>query len=206
MTKQQVYDIETGNDDAIHLFREGTFWIAYERSAFRFVRSFKSYRVTKKYIQNIGRELVSLGFPGTILASLACEFISQGAAHVVLRSPWVEQGADEFAEWKAGVELLAPKAPKVPKKSAAETLDAASFAESASSGALPATPPAATPEPSEPPITPMTTEASSAFWAQELVTRLRDFNLESKTPMECMFFVAELKKKASENSPGSHTS
>ena len=71
MTKKEIFELEIQNTDRIYLFLEGMFWIAYERSAFRFVHSVKPYQVKKKFIKNIGCELVSLGFPATALDAVA---------------------------------------------------------------------------------------------------------------------------------------
>ena len=63
MTKKEIIELEQVNRDKIHLFQEGSFWIAYERSAMRFVRSVRPYKVTKKEIKSLGASIASLGFP-----------------------------------------------------------------------------------------------------------------------------------------------
>jgi hypothetical protein len=67
MKIQDIANIEDANDDGIILFREGLFWRAYERSAFRFNKFIKEYRVLSREYKNIGRKLVFSGFPGNQL-------------------------------------------------------------------------------------------------------------------------------------------
>lgn len=70
MTKKEIFDAELDNKDRIYLYLEGTFWKAYERSAFRFVKEVKPYLAKKKYVKTIGEEMVALGFPDSYLAEV----------------------------------------------------------------------------------------------------------------------------------------
>ena len=67
MKVQDIVNIEDANEDGIILFREGLFWRAYERSAFRFNILIKEYKVLSREYKNIGRKLVFSGFPGNQL-------------------------------------------------------------------------------------------------------------------------------------------
>ncbi len=52
------------NDNkGIILHKEGIFWRAYERSAYRFVSSLIAYRVKLRYYKNIKQDVVYIGFP-----------------------------------------------------------------------------------------------------------------------------------------------
>ncbi len=70
MEISQIAFIEDGNFNCIHMYKEGSFWKAYEHSAYMFVKHIKSYRVKLHYYKNIKRELISIGFPDIVLASI----------------------------------------------------------------------------------------------------------------------------------------
>lgn len=59
--------IEHENPNQIHLYREGMFWKAYNQSAFHFFRLIKPYLVKKRYVKELKTEIVSMGFPHSIL-------------------------------------------------------------------------------------------------------------------------------------------
>jgi hypothetical protein len=69
--------IEDGNTNNIHLYKEGSFWKAYERSAYLFVHHIKPYRTKLRYYKNIEREVISIGFPDSALSGLVkdCKII-----------------------------------------------------------------------------------------------------------------------------------
>ena len=57
---------EVGNERTIRLWPEGTFYKAYERSAYLFVKQVRPYQVRNVVAQNV----VSVGFPQSVLKSL----------------------------------------------------------------------------------------------------------------------------------------
>lgn len=62
--------IEDCNLTHIHLYKEGSFWKAYERSAFLFVKHIKAYRTKKKFYKNMQQDVISIGFPDVALSRL----------------------------------------------------------------------------------------------------------------------------------------
>jgi hypothetical protein len=102
MTKQEIIEQERVNTSHIILHLEGTFWIAYERSAHRFAKSVKPYSARKKYIKAAQQEIVSLGFPAVALDTLGVEILERTEKQATLRAPqtFTEQ---EFDEWKKNV-------------------------------------------------------------------------------------------------------
>jgi hypothetical protein len=50
----------------VKLYLEGVFWVAYEQSAYWFMQK-KSYKTTRKHIKLLGRDIVCLGFPKSVL-------------------------------------------------------------------------------------------------------------------------------------------
>ena len=67
MTFSKILEIEDNNKDKIYLFLEGTFYKAYEHSAYFFHRYIKDFRLTRRFIKNVNRHVISLGFPSTSL-------------------------------------------------------------------------------------------------------------------------------------------
>ncbi len=61
---------EVRNDRTVRLWPEGTFYKAYERSAYLFVNQVRQYEVRKRYVDVVGQNVVSIGFPQTVLKSL----------------------------------------------------------------------------------------------------------------------------------------
>lgn len=53
----------------IHLYREGIFWKLYNQSAFHFSQLIKPYQVKKKYMKTLNMEIVSIGFPQSVLTN-----------------------------------------------------------------------------------------------------------------------------------------
>lgn len=58
--------ISRENYHSIQLYKQGVFWVAYEQSAYS-IWEHKGYRVNKKYIKSLKRDIVSLGFPASVL-------------------------------------------------------------------------------------------------------------------------------------------
>jgi hypothetical protein len=69
MTTKEILQKEStkGETNVLLLFREGIFLKAYEESAYLFYRFVKNYEVKTVYYKNIGRNLLSLGFPSHYL-------------------------------------------------------------------------------------------------------------------------------------------
>lgn len=139
MTKKEILEGELANSGTITLYREGTFWMAYEKSALLFHKHIKPYQLKKTYSKSVDGEVVSLGFPESALNSLMEGGIVTGE-HVVEKTDdrivlrpvvarAVKDGGDvgaiglwaamtaidptqldnEFEEWKRSLELSGPK-------------------------------------------------------------------------------------------------
>jgi len=101
--------IETSPNE-VHLFKEGVFWVAYEQSAYYFHLR-KGYKPTKKFIKKINCEIVSVGFPQSVLPSAELEILQRSDTHIVLRT---ENAIDEteFLDWKSKIKLTERQAIK----------------------------------------------------------------------------------------------
>ncbi len=62
MMANELFFIEHGNQNEIHLFLAGHFWQAWEKSAYYFTKFFECYEVHGKFIKKISAEMVYLGF------------------------------------------------------------------------------------------------------------------------------------------------
>ncbi len=61
-TAEEIDVIESENSNAIHLYKVGAFWEAYERSCFYFHRLLFPYQVKYKFVKKISKGIVNLGF------------------------------------------------------------------------------------------------------------------------------------------------
>jgi hypothetical protein len=88
----------------IRLYREGLFWVAYEQSAF-LLSKLKKLKPTLKKIKKLGTDVVSVGFPDSVLQSLLPSMKVQESADnlIVCRSDTAASPA-EFLEWKNAIE------------------------------------------------------------------------------------------------------
>lgn len=89
---------------AISLFLEGTFWKAYEQSAFLFVKGIKSYKLSVKYMKVVSGYVVSLGFPDSaidsVLAGFSYQFVNEKQVLIEMNTNCTSAG---FEEWKGEV-------------------------------------------------------------------------------------------------------
>ncbi|GHT14868.1 hypothetical protein FACS189426_21830 [Bacteroidia bacterium] len=96
------------SDTEVRIYKEGIFWIAYEQSAY-IISQVKDLKPTKKYIKKIGKEIVSVGFPGSVLDKIASMFTltERGDALAVMQadSPY---DAVAYQQWKDRLETAAP--------------------------------------------------------------------------------------------------
>ena len=108
----EIQDIEKINSESIHLFKEGIFWRAYEKSAWRFVKNIKQYRALKKYVKAVTQDMVYLGFPENILEEII-QIAGQKGCHIEKTETKISiSGLPEiagFEAWKSEIERIAVK-------------------------------------------------------------------------------------------------
>jgi len=182
MTSREFVAAEAGNRDRVILYREGLFWKAYERSAFALCTQVRAFKPTKRALKTLGGgHLVSVGFPApsetSVLARLERLFVGPDRMVLSAARPIIEE---DFRLWKASVPLAAP-----PKRSAGpQPIDSP-----ASDASVPDTP--APDIPVQDTSVPVDFTMSNACRVAEA---LRGFSLASKTPMDCMMFIAEMQR------------
>lgn len=85
-------------ENEIILFLEGTFWKAYEKSAWLFCHAVKPYAVKKKFVKAAGMDIVSIGFPQTVDLPL-CQYHDMPDVKV-LRVDNADVEKPDFDKWK----------------------------------------------------------------------------------------------------------
>lgn len=70
MDLKQKLALETAESNNIYLYREGLFWKAYERSAIKFIQTITAYQVNTRFCKVVNMEVISLGFPDTVLPGI----------------------------------------------------------------------------------------------------------------------------------------
>lgn len=104
-----IFFIEEGNTNSIHLYKEGSFWKAYEQSAYLFVQHIKAYQTKLRYYKNIDQEIISIGFPDIALAKIleGHKIIRQSETGIEIQIE-LDESVSGFREWKAQTSLTFP--------------------------------------------------------------------------------------------------
>ena len=177
----QIQDIlarEQERDDGesrttIHLFQEGTFYRAYEWSAWLCHKYISQFKVTKRKLKNIEQPVLFVGFPITSLQKYMPEGVdvaatSEKSIDLILPEEMVPDDvtADmmqvDFEQWKESIPLAEP----MKRKESGVVADGDSpFTRSSITG---------------------------------IMHRVLAFPIENKTPMQCMAFLAEVKQQLAE--------
>lgn len=121
MNINEVITLESTNADKIYLLKEGFFWRAYERSAFRFVKHIRPYQVIKKQFKKVKMDVCFIGFPENMLEEM---LKLQGKENLVIVAKTKAQvtialsplsfgeglgGEAEFNEWKTSCVIPAAR-------------------------------------------------------------------------------------------------
>lgn len=104
-----MHEAPGGTD--IYLHREGLFWKAYEYSAFQFIHTVRSYNPQKKWMKGLGRDVVSLGFPDSVLPEILQGRVTEQTDDKL----WIIKDAEPVSEetfetWKADLPRHEPQA------------------------------------------------------------------------------------------------
>ncbi|MBQ4386732.1 MAG: hypothetical protein II822_03925 [Prevotella sp.] len=105
---------EAHNERTVRLYAEAAFYKAYERSAYLFVTQIRPYEARRRHIKAAGGDVVSIGFPQTVLETLDVQSEKQSDGTVLIR---LSTALDEQAYqlWRSTVPLftMPPKAAAV---------------------------------------------------------------------------------------------
>ncbi len=113
MTKQEIYEAEQQNYGKIILHKEGVFWVAYERSAYLFHTNVRHFRISRRFIKTIQKEIISLGFPQAVLPSLRLDIVQKTETQITIATQPRETDFNTFIQnfnaWKSQATEAAPK-------------------------------------------------------------------------------------------------
>ncbi|MCD8184878.1 MAG: hypothetical protein LUE99_19425 [Bacteroides sp.] len=176
MTVKEIIQMENSNQNTIILLREGIFWRAYEKSAYAFSMQIHPYKATRKWVIAVKQDVISLGFPVSAVENVLkdCKIVLQQEDRLIFAAlPTV---AGEFEAWKQAVPLALPDNGRNQKTNPYPDIPAA--------------------EPATKAVTPTATPAKDDNGT--VAECIRRFSIESKTPVECMLFLMELKRRLAE--------
>lgn len=216
MTSRDFIRAESANTDRIILYREGLFWKAYERSAFAVCSQIRSFKPTRRVLKALGGgDLISIGFPSAseerILAGLTR--LETSPQRLVVEAPGPIVVA-EFEAWKSSVPLANPSEGSAAvrhddsplrrpeQRGAAGTAASdrpAAVQDRGCAAAVQGSAGVAAVRAEEcragyPAAGPQGGPDSALTKSCEVAERIREFDLASSTPVECMMLLLELKR------------
>lgn len=158
MELREKLKITASDTHHVHLFKEGTFWKAYEGSAYLFIKFVRAYKPIRKTVKCVKSSVVSIGFPGNALESVLedVNLISQTEDYCVVSCTEDIYSENDFLLWKDTIEEQTGAVGKQTHKCA-----------------------------------PVVEENSLH---SELIGRIRNFRIESNTPMGCMLFLLQIQQ------------
>lgn len=197
--------LETVNTGVVHLWLEGMFWKAYERSAYLFVRRISGYKPYKKWIKSAGGEVVAIGFPTKAFDKLVegrlVEYVNE--KHCVLTGFTVDvQELKNFQEWKKKLASF-PYAVADTNSSAVNEDESVFVNSDAPVAPVPAKSSAKSSVKSPPKAVGQEFSVDNRLVvrlerAEAVVEELRRFRIESATPLQCMIFLSKLMGRTEE--------
>ncbi len=177
----ELFSREDQNVDTIYLYPEGLFYKAYLRSAFLFIRDYGNFKPIKKYLRSAQRELVSIGFPRGAIDKYFPEDTLTTYHDGALSARCKAIDLPEYESW---FEAL----PRFERGESSASVVKTGGRNSANTGANTSAAPPALPLTSSPP------PAAAKDCCGQVIRKLRDFRLDTATPIDCMLFVAALQK------------
>lgn len=166
----EVFAREDENSNCIYLYPEGVFYKAYLRSAFLFIRDFGNFKPIKKQLRSVERELVSIGFPKSTIDKYFPEDALTAYNDGALSAQCAPIDLEAYQTWFDSLPRFERPEP------------AASIVKTGGRNQHKATAPNAS-------------ESSSAALHERVIRKLRDFQLDTCTPIQCVLFVASLQKE-----------
>lgn len=174
MQLKEILEREQKRDDVrqcctIHLFQEGTFFRAYEWSAWLSFRYIKQFKPTRRLLKNSDESVVFVGFPVSSLEKYTSEgFLVQAVAEkcVDIHLPESVFAADtdvemlhvDYENWKSSVPLTEASKKRLQEKKYGNPLEGASR-------------------------------------LTDIMHHILEYPVEQKSPIESMLFLAEIKQQ-----------
>ncbi len=162
----------------IYLYKEGVFWKAYQQSAYLVDKLQGGFKLHKRFVKNASRKVVSLGFPQVTLERIFNEselvFIEENIFSIKCSN------TDKLAydEWFNAIDLFKPATPTSAINEPEEVIcknDMVVAGISTDSKKL--------------------EENAVTIQEKEVLELIRDFHIEESTPMDCINFLASIRKQ-----------
>ena len=167
-------ELSGGHRDILHLHREGSFYRAYEWSAFLACRYLHEFKVNKRIFMGVEQPVAFIGFPETSIGKWMPEGAEQTAVdekHFAVRLPELLFGGDTaevldaaFTEWKDAVPLTESQAKGEKKVKVQTGVDLVAGKEGGAT-------------------------------LTSVMQRILAYPIESKSPLESMAFLADVKRQ-----------
>ena len=149
----------------VKLYKEGIFWKAYEQSAYTILQ-LRAYQAKKEYVKIAATEVVSIGFPDSVLQDILSAFAVTGRTEKDIRLKTREPiDLAAFEVWKKAL----------PLKEVNVNPPQNSFHNGKNNS--------------------LATSEGITESELNALRKLRVFDLSNSTPMACMVFLSELKKE-----------
>lgn len=186
MTIDQIIDIERENSGVIHLFRNGLFFRAFERSALGFL-DIESYQIIKKHSVKLDLDYIYVGFPSAIMDRVldGRQYTKIAEDHIVIESRYIS--AEELESKKTGYQIAEPRVIKSEPRRAAIASQDEMFRTVADIA------PRIESAPSSVSVVPNRVSA-------EVMALIAAFDLENSTPMMCQSFLTIIQQKIAKSS------
>lgn len=174
LIEQERQQVQAGQLRDVHLHKEGTFMRAYDWSAWLCCRYLHDFKVNKRTFKGIDDPVAYIGFPETSLAKWIPEGTEQhaeGEKHLVVTLPEVmvidnpEDLTSAYVKWKESIPLTEASLGMRKKGGGKNDGNNVDGADG----------------------TPLTLTA--------IMQRVLAFPIESKSPLECMIFLADIKQR-----------
>ena len=108
----EILEIENANTGSINLFKEGICWKVYEKSAWRFVKNIREYRVFRKYVKAVKQDIAYFVVPESALPEILLTIETKHSSfHTLPKSEIfieIQRFTDTvgFEEWKASKDTM----------------------------------------------------------------------------------------------------
>lgn len=191
MTIDQIIDIERENSGVIHLFRNGLFFRAFERSALGFL-DIEAYQIIKKHSVKLDIDYIYVGFPSAIVDRVLNDrqYTKLSDDHIVIEARYIS--VEELESKKSGYKIAEPRVIKSePVRSAIASQDEMFRAVADIAPHI---------EPAVKPIESLCAVSISDRATTEIVALIAAFDIENSTPMMCQSFLTIIKQKIDNSS------
>ena len=101
---KEILETESANGGYIYMYREGSFWKAYQRSAYMFVmHSPADYMMEYRYVRCVARNVLSIGIPQAAMPACVNDLEPIFLDDTRVRARVTDFCIDDYLEWDMAV-------------------------------------------------------------------------------------------------------